>query len=114
MNNLVHWEIPTTDMERSTAFYTGLFGWRFEAFSPQYAMFGVEGGVGGALTQVDRMPEPCIEVYIGVDDIPGVLARAEELGASVIQPKTEIGEGMGFWAAFADPCDCRIGIWAEG
>ena len=28
MSKLVHWEIPSTDLEKSKGFYTELFGWQ--------------------------------------------------------------------------------------
>ena len=113
MNSIVHWEIPSTDLAKSQAFYEALFGWEFEPFSPGYAMFEVEDGVGGALELVETMRGPGIEVYIGVDDIPATLARAEQLGGSVVVQKTEIGGGMGYWAAILDPCGCRISVWSK-
>lgn len=113
MNSIVHWEIPSTDLARSQAFYEALFGWEFEGFSPEYVMFEVEDGVGGALQLVEEMRGPGIEIYIDVDSIPATLARVEELGGSVAQPKTEIGGGMGYWAAFLDPCGCRMSVWSK-
>jgi uncharacterized protein len=113
MNKLAHWEIPSTDLSKSTKFYAALFGWKMQSWSGDYALFEVEGGVGGGIAKVDKMPEPGIDVYIGVGDIPAVLAKAEALGGKVEKPKTEIGGGMGFYAFFRDPCGCRIGIASE-
>lgn len=113
MNKLVHWEIPSTDPAKSSRFYAGLFGWKIQESPGEYVLFDVEDGVGGGFNKVEKMPESGIEVYIGVDDIPTVLKRAGELGARTLQPKTGIGGGMGYWAAFADPCGCRIGIWSK-
>jgi uncharacterized protein len=113
MNKLVHWEIPSTDLSKSTKFYSALFGWRFQSWSETYAMFSVEGGVVGGIAKAEKMPESCIDVYVGVDDIPAVLARVEALGGKVDQPKTDIGGGMGFLAFFRDPCGCRIGVASE-
>jgi uncharacterized protein len=113
MNKLVHWEIPSTDLSKSTKFYSALFGWKIQSWSETYAIFSVEGGVGGGIANVEKMPEPGIDVYVGVDDIPAVLAKAEALGGKVEQPKTEIGGGMGFLAFFRDPCGCRIGLASE-
>jgi predicted enzyme related to lactoylglutathione lyase len=113
MSRLCHWEIPSTDLSLSTAFYAALFGWKMQSWSSDYAMFEVEDGVGGGISKVEKMPEPCIDVYVSVDDIPTALAKAETLGATVERTKTEIGGGMGFYAYLRDPCGCRIGIWAK-
>lgn len=113
MSGIVHWEIPTTDLAASRAFYEGLFGWTFEPFSPSYLMFHVDEGVGGALTLVDAVPAACIEVYISVADLEAALDRARELGGTVAEARTEIGNGMGYWAAIEDPCGCRIALWSR-
>ena len=113
MSKLVHWEIPSTDLAVSTRFYTDLFGWSFAPWGDDYATFDVADGVGGGISKVEKMPAPCIEVYIGVADIPATLAKVETLGGKVIQPKTEIGGGMGNMAFFQDPCGCRIGLWSQ-
>jgi len=113
MNKLVHWNIPTTDVGRSSKFFAELFGWRIQAWGSDYALFEVEGGVGGGFSKVAKMPAPGIEVYIEVEDIPAALKRAGELGGIPDQPKTEIFGGMGFMATFLDPCGCRIGLWSK-
>ncbi len=113
MHNLVHWEIPATDIARSREFYSRLFGWKMTESGPDYVMFDVEDGIGGGIFRVPAMPEPCIDVYIRVADIPETLRRVEELGGKVEKPKTEIGGGYGYYAFFRDPCGCRIGIWSR-
>jgi len=113
VNKLVHWEIPTTDMARSKEFYEQMFGWKMQGWSDDYMLFEVEGGVGGALMKVEKMPEPASRVYIGVDVGATALARAEELGAKTGHPKADIGGGMGFAGSFHDPLGCLIGLWSE-
>jgi predicted enzyme related to lactoylglutathione lyase len=113
MDKLIHWEIPSTDVKKSGEFLTKLFGWKTQQFSPDYLMFEVEDGVGGGIAKVEKMPEPCIDVYIKVADIPAALAKAESLGARIERPKTEIGGGMGFYAYLRDPCGCRVGLWSQ-
>lgn len=113
MDKLVHWEIPAIDMTAAKEFYSGLFGWKFQGWSDDYMMFEVEDGIGGALMRVDKMPEPGIRVYIGVDDVAAALERAEKLGAKTTQPKTEIGGGMGFAGSFHDPWGCLVGLWSQ-
>ena len=115
MVKLVHWEIPTTDPKKSKEFYSSLFGWKMQGWGPtdDYTLFDVEGGVGGALMKVEKMPEPCIRVYLEVDDIPAMLARIEAKGGKTAQPKTDIGGGMGFTGSFLDPCGCLVGLWSK-
>jgi predicted enzyme related to lactoylglutathione lyase len=113
MVKLCHWEIPTTDMAKSKAFYEKFCGWKLQGWSDDYVLFEVEAGVGGALMKVDKMPEPCIRVYLEVEDVAAALKRAEALGCKTGQPKTDIGGGMGFAGSFFDVCGCLIGLWSK-
>jgi predicted enzyme related to lactoylglutathione lyase len=47
MDKLIHWEIPSTDLAKSTKFYSALFGWKMQSWSDSYAIFSVEDGVQG-------------------------------------------------------------------
>ncbi len=110
---MVHWEIPATDVQKSARFYAGLFGWRMVPSFGGYTTFEIDGGVGGGITPVDKVPEYGIDVYIGVDDIGQILKKAEQLGGCIVKSKTEIGGGMGYYGFFKDPCGCRIGVWSK-
>ena len=111
--NVVHIEIPAANVSSAAEFYANLFGWKMEHSGDAYVMFGIEDGMGGGFNKVDTMPPPAIWVYIGVDDIPATLAKANALGGSTAQDKTEIGGDMGYWAAIEDPCGCRLGLWSK-
>lgn len=47
-------------------------------------------------------------------DIASSVEFYGELGGRVVEPKSEIGEGMGWMAAFEDPCGGHMGLWQEG
>lgn len=114
MHKLVHVDIQSTDLEKSKAFYSELFGWRMQQWSPDYALFEyADGSGGGGFSLVERMPDPCIEIYIEVADIEAVLSRAVALGGEIVTGKTEIGGGYGFLARFRDCCGCLMGIWSK-
>jgi len=113
MNPLVHWEIPSTNLAKSTAFYRKLFGWKMKAWGKDYVMFDIADSVGGGITKVKKVPKPCIGVYVGVADITAALARAQKLGGRAKLPKTPIGRGLGYTGAFLDPCGCMIGLWSK-
>lgn len=113
MDKLVYWEIPTTNLKKASAFFSALFGWKMEPSSERYVMFHVEDGMGGGIQEVDKHPGHGVQVYVGVKDIPATLARAEELGARTIKPKTEIGNDWGYWASFEVPGCPHVGIWSK-
>jgi len=113
MNQLVHWEIPSTDLKKSRTFYQKLFGWKMKPLGKNYVLFDIDKGVGGGITKVKKVPKPCLGVYIGVDDIPRTLFKVLENGGKVKVPRTPIGKGMGYIGAFLDPCGCMIGLWSK-
>ena len=48
-----------------------------------------------------------------VDGIADTLKRIEAEGGSVLTPRTEIGQGMGAFAVFADPVGNAFGLYEE-
>jgi len=90
---IIHWEIQATDPAKVQRFYGDLFGWKIDANNPMnYGMVdssgkeGINGGIGGAMGGPSRLL-----VYATVTDINAALARAEELGAKTMMPRTDVG-----------------------
>ena len=113
MSKLVYWEIPSQDLEGDASFFASLFGWRTEPSGPDYVMIEIEDGPSAGMHRSKEPPADGIQVYIGVDDIPEALARAEALGATVLHPKSDIGQDWGYWADFRAPGGARIGLYAR-
>jgi uncharacterized protein len=49
--------------------------------------------------------------FVGVQDVSAALAKAEELGGSIVQPAQEV-PGVTF-GVFADPLGHKIGVAAQ-
>ena len=114
MNKIAHIEIPSTNLAKSTAFYSKLFGWKIDPGSDDYVTFSVTGGIGGGFEKVKKAPGEGLMVYVEVEDIEATLKKAEELGAKVVTPVTEIGDNWGHWAQFKDPGGCTgVGLWSR-
>jgi predicted enzyme related to lactoylglutathione lyase len=114
MNTLCYWEIPARNVAKSSAFYAKLFGWKMTPSGKDYVMFQSRGGLGGGIYRMKEKPGKGVLVYIKVKDIPAMLRKAVKLGAKVVKPKTEIGGGWGFWAAFQDPGGCAsVMLWSK-
>lgn len=110
--DITHLEIPVSDLDKATAFYSQLFGWQIaemEGFEG-YPMFQAPNGVsGGALTQREEgftQPRNMIEV----DSIDETLAKATANGAKVVIAKAEITP-TSWWAVLADPDGNHIGLF---
>ena len=81
---IVHFELPSADADRASAFWGGLFGWNIGASAMEgfdYRMFQVADDQGGAVMPSDKAGSGLI-VYMDTDDIESSIARVRELGGS--------------------------------
>ena len=118
--NAINWfEIPVADMARAQRFYETLLArsLRREQAGPQaLAIFPYEvgTGVGGMLKLDDSAAPPAAGatlVYLDAGpSLDAVLSRAGELGARIVQPRTELPNGNGFTAHLLDTEGNRIGL----
>lgn len=114
----IHWfEIPVIDIDRAQRFYETLLAqpMRREQMGPQtLAVFPYQGGIGGALLKSATAPAPSTDgnlVYLNASpSLDAVLARAGELGATVLLPKLELPRSIGFIAQIVDCEGNRVGL----
>src|SRR4026208_2528506 len=107
-------EIPANRAEDSARFHADIFGWKVRERGDGNLAFDDPGGVSGTWVQEgDRTPEEGTRTYIMVDSIPESLQRIERGGGKVVTQRTEIGEGMGAFAAFIDPVGNEFGLYEE-
>jgi hypothetical protein len=112
--NVVHIEIPAMNVPAASKFYEELLGWKMQhAAEFDYTMWQDGGGYGGGFNKVDdHNPVGQVLVYIDSDDISADLKRAEELGGSVVTPKTEI-PGTGWYGVFKDPTGNVLALYTS-
>ena len=105
-------ELLTKDAEAAQAFYGALFGWEFFTDENGYIMIQNRGRNNGAMMQMDEsfgeMPSMW-QPYFTVADIDASIAKAGELGATIIIPKTE-APGAGHFAYMSDPAGAHFYI----
>jgi predicted enzyme related to lactoylglutathione lyase len=116
----INWfEIPTTDLDRASRFYTEVLGvsLKREHFAPtetDLAVFqGEEESVKGALI-ADARRKPAADgalVYLHAKNLDACVARVEKAGGSVLMPKTDIGD-PGFIALVRDTEGNVVGLHA--
>jgi predicted enzyme related to lactoylglutathione lyase len=108
-------EIPANRAEDSARFYSDIFGWKVrERGDGNLAFDDTEGGVSGTwVKESDRTPDERTRTYIMVDSITESLKQIEGAGSTVLTPRTEIGPGLGAFAAFADPVGNEFGLYEE-
>jgi uncharacterized protein len=123
VSNVLHtaiwFEFWVTDVERAKVFYGELFGWTFRPM-PEYHLdyWLVDAGEGrgtiGALWPTDVAPtDSGAVVYIAVTDLRETLARAEQLGGTLVREPTDVGDGTSF-VLVRDPTGTLLGLWAKG
>ncbi|MDQ2807820.1 MAG: VOC family protein [Chloroflexota bacterium] len=109
---IVHVDIPAADPAAAGKFYSDLFGWEalYDAGSDYHMFRGGAGPGGGFIKQAGAAPSGGVLIYVGTDDIDAMLARAVELGGTVVGGKIDMG-GNGAYATFADPSGNHIGLY---
>ena len=112
--NVVHVEIPAEDVPVASKFYQELFGWKMEhAAEFDYTMWADGSGYGGGFNKVDdHNPVGQVLVYIDSDDIEADLKKVEQLGGTVVTPKTEI-PGTGWFGQFRDPTGNVLALYTS-
>lgn len=123
MNSLVHFEIHATDPEKLVEFYRGVFGWdikKWEGGQMEYWMVmtaekGTPGAINGGLLRRSGATSPAgtspngFVCTMAVEDIDGIMKKAEEAGASVAMPKFAL-TGMAWQAYMLDPDGNLFGL----
>lgn len=123
MPTLVHFEIPSDDLERSKKFYSELFGWNFEKWSgPESLPEGMEyltitttddkgnKSIGGGMMKRQNSQQQGMTNYIDVKSVDEHSDRVIQLGGKVVIPKKAIA-GMGYFAVCLDTENNTFGIW---
>ncbi len=122
IEHAINWfEIPVTDIARSTAFYERLLGVtlrREQCGGMALAVFpGTDdpNTIKGALMAVDKAPA-CTDgviIYLNAGkSINAVLARLEACGGQLLTPRVVLPDNMGCFAHIADLDGHRIGLHA--
>jgi predicted enzyme related to lactoylglutathione lyase len=117
MKNALNWfEIPVRDMDRAVVFYEKVLGQKMRRETMgnlPYAVFAYTApGISGGLVQdAKRTPGGSgTMVYLNADgELDAVLARAAEIKATVVLPKTSIGPD-GFIAVIVDSEGNTVGL----
>lgn len=114
-NNAITWfEIPTTDLERATKFYETVLDVQLIPYGDASKVFPRgEEGVSGCLVyrEVSKPSTDGTTVFLNADGKLDVsVKRAEEMGAKITVPRTEIPGGFGFFACLIDSEGNHVGL----
>ena len=107
-------EIPAKTAQASADFYSSIFGWQIRQRGDGELAFDDGSGVSGTwVKESDRTADERTRTYIMVDDIADTLKRIEAAGGRTLTPRTDIGTGIGAFAAFEDPVGNQFGLYQE-
>jgi uncharacterized protein len=103
-------EFPSTDIVKTKAFYTEVFGWKFTDYGPDYTSFE-DGRLGGGFSKdrKDVSGGPLIVLYAG--DLAACEAKVKAAGGKILKPVFEFPGGRRFH--FADPSGNELAVWSE-
>lgn len=108
----VSWnELVTTDVAGAKTFYSGLFGWKAEAFGNDYTLFKTGDAMVGGLMKCPQPGAPAHWLaYVTVDDVDAAAVKAGKLGGKVVAPPFDVPE-VGRIAVLLDPQGAAIGLF---
>jgi predicted enzyme related to lactoylglutathione lyase len=111
---IIHAEIRSQDPDATRTFLAGLFGWKVasEGGFPGYTFMdtGSEDGPATAISPLQGAEDEVL-FFISVEDVAATLAKAEQLGGSIVQPMQQV-PGVSF-GVLADAQGHKIGVAAN-
>ena len=110
-NKVIHFEIVGKDGAALQRFYSALFGWKLNTDNPGgYGM--TDPGQTGVVVGVGDSPDGGaghVTGYVRVASVDATLAKAAELGGTVVMPKFS-PDGTAQLGLLADPQGHVIGL----
>ncbi len=118
MSTIVHFEIPSDDVERTKAFYEKLFAWTIEKMPGPMDYWAIKTtdkdgkpAVDGGLMKRQH-PQQTAMNYIGVDSVDASAEKVKELGGQVVVEKMPV-PGFGFFIVCLDTENNCFGLWED-
>lgn len=103
-------EFRAKDLERTKAFYGGVFRWKFTDYGPDYTSFD-DGRLTGGFHQGGVTPGGGSLVVIYAVDLEAMQAGIEEAGGTIVKPIFSFPGGRRFH--FHDPSGNEVAVWSD-
>jgi hypothetical protein len=110
---VMQFQMISKNPEETARFYCELFGWTVDADNAlgyreirTGAAEGIQGGIWPAPPQSPNF----VQLFMAVDDVRGVVQKAESLGARVLIPPTTLPAGDEM-AVLHDPEGMSFAVW---
>jgi predicted enzyme related to lactoylglutathione lyase len=111
-NPVFRWQILSPEPAKSAAFYEKLFDWKLSRANElgyRELSSGVAGSIAGGVWPAPPAERSFIQLFIEVDDIDASVAKATNLGAQVLVPKSALPDGD-VMAILEDPSGLSFGV----
>ena len=106
-------DLASTEIEKSKAFYSGLFGWTPEEQGPEaggYVIFTLGGKTVAAVAPAQQGQFPAWSIYFGSEDADATASAVEAAGGKVALPPFDVMD-QGRMAVFQDPAGAFFSVW---
>ena len=111
-NPVIRWQIITPEPDQTAGFYQKLFAWKLSkanALGYRELSGGGEAGIDGGVWPAPPGTPGFVQLFMEVDDLDDCLARATQLGAKVLVPKSVLPDGDAM-AVLHDPTGIPFGL----
>jgi len=108
---VIHFEIGCRDIEKTSDFYSRVFGWEMTRMGCATMIKTDAGGIAGHLVSLGHEPHNFVTVYVEVVDLQGYLDEAGPLGGKTLVPRVKLPGDQGSFARMADLAGNLIGLW---
>jgi len=103
-------EFPATDIPATRAFYSSVFGWKFEDYGPDYTSF-LDGRIAGGFWKAAAVARGGVLVVLYAADLEAAEARIKAAGGEIVKPIFSFPGGRRFH--FTDPNGNELSVWSE-
>ncbi|WP_425955708.1 VOC family protein [Xylanimonas sp. McL0601] len=109
----IWFDLATTDLDRSVAYYTELFGWEHQSFGPEFGNYGsfLKDGqtIAGVGPVMENQP-PAWGVYLRTSDADATAEKVKAAGGTVVFGPDNI-PGQGRFFSAVDPAGAAVSFW---
>lgn len=109
-NQIDYIELAATDIEKTKAFYSGVFGWKFTDYGPEYTSFH-DGRLTGGFAKQAAAPGAGVLLVLYSGDLNKLQEKIKAAGGKIVKETFSFPGGRRFH--FADPNGNELAVWSE-
>ncbi|MEE9271315.1 MAG: VOC family protein [Candidatus Krumholzibacteria bacterium] len=103
-------EFPSTDPAQAKKFYSGVFGWVFTDYGPDYTSFS-DGRLAGGFRTAKATTQGGPLTVIYAKDLKEMAAKISECGGKITKEPFDFPGGSRFH--FTDPDGNELAVWSD-